>query len=505
MNTTTMIPTKTGLMERWHITRTHVKFYNKVLVSARYKAPLLLLSTTQEASNHKDGFKYLIYSALSEVISKHPIMSIVIEDEGSPIPKWRRVQKICFEDVVEIRSGGLRNGEDEDAWILEGHGKELERRDEMPLWRVRVTRPILGEDKDEEGMFGFTAAFYFHHAIGDGLSGNAFHLTFLSALNNLLSDPPSISNAEIIPPPKLPLIPTLEMGTKLGLTWWFVLKQIIKAFIWSPFDKLLWTGPPIKNPPVLPAVGDQKCFEIEAGMVKKLVKKCREENTSITALVTVLVARKMAIMNPTYSHFAGTIPFSLRKFTGHSERDMGNFVSNVAPLFSSAKRTERGYISCVSPEQRSDTGAYSEFKGKNLLSKDEVLWNSARETRAFMAAGTASPKNQMVGLLGFVKDLVPFFLKKFGQRREYTFEISNIGVVDGGIGAEGKERRVIFDKVLFSGSICTYAGPFEVMLATVKNGLMTVVVRWEKGVISDEDGRELARWLEEQLRGLDDV
>lgn len=424
-------------------------------------------------------------------------MSVAIEDEGSKEPKWKRVEKIDLEELVTIIDQDPRSNSD--SWILEGHGEFLDRVDEVPLWRVRVA--VLPSDLvgQSNGTFSFTVAFYFHHAIGDGISGGAFHLTFLSALNNILSNPTSLSLDSIIPVPKLPLIPTLEMGTPLGFTFWFVLKQIIKTFLWSPVDSKKWAGPNIKNPPTLPAIGDQKSFDIKPETLKKLVKKCRDEQTTITALVAVLAARKVAVMNPTYSHFAGTIPFSFRKFTGHSQRDMGNFVSNVVPHFSSEKKTPRGWISCVSPEVVTPIG--KDFEDENQK-EDEALWNSARETKAFILANTSSPKNQMVGLLGFVTDLVGFFYKKFGQRREYAFEITNIGVIDGGAGVEGEREKVTFDKVSFSGSICTYAEPFGISLASAKNGFMTVAVRWEVGVTSEEDGREMAEWLEGCLKGL---
>lgn len=490
-------------MERWNISRTHVKFYNKVQVAATYTAPLSLLNhpttTATTTTNQNEKFKALVYSALSETLKRQPIMSVAIQDEGSQEPKWKRVSKIDLDELVTIiDQDPLANS---DSWILEGHAAFLDRVDEVPLWRIRVA--VLPSDlRGENRTFSFTVAFYFHHAIGDGISGGAFHLTFLSALNHLLSNPTSVSPNSLIPVPKLDLIPTLEMGTPLGFTVFFVFKQIIKAFLWSPADSKKWAGPDIKNPPTLPAIGDQKSFEVEPEMVKKLVKKCRDENTTITALVAVLAARKVAVMNPSYSHFAGTIPFSLRKFTGHSMRDMGNFVSNVVPHFSSEEKTPRGYISCVSPSVPSAIG--KDFKDEHEH-QDKTLWNSARETKAFILANTASPDNQMVGLLKFVSDIVGFFNKKFGQRREFAFEITNIGVLDGGVDAGKEEERVTFDKVSFSGSICTYAEPFGISLATAKNGFMTVAMRWEVGVTSKEDGKEMAGWLEGSLRALGGV
>jgi hypothetical protein len=80
----------------------------------------------------------------------------------------------------------------------------------------------------------FTVSFFHHHAIGDGLSGGAFHLTLLDALNIILADRSTINPSPLVRIPLLSLLPTIEMGTPLPVSFFFALKKIFQAYIYNP-------------------------------------------------------------------------------------------------------------------------------------------------------------------------------------------------------------------------------------------------------------------------------
>lgn len=175
---------------------------------------------------------------------------------------------------------------------------------------------------------------------------------------------------------------------------------------------------------------------------------------------------------------------------------MGMFVSPVKPCYASEPNPPRGYISCASPPTL-----------QNPIDRDgdEVLWHSARQTRALIAQGTASNADQMVGMLKFVRDYRGYFLGLLGGKREHAFEVTNIGVVDGGAKhgeGEGEGSGVSFDTLVFSSDLCVYGDPFCVSIVTAKGGYMTVAVNWVVGVTEEGEARGLSTWLEEWLRGL---
>jgi hypothetical protein len=477
-------------MERFNIIRHHLHMYNSVHVSATYTIPSSLLLSPSPAS-----FKALIYTSLSRVLKAHPILNVTIQDEGSREPRWQRVPKINFDQIVKIFD---RDPETSlDGWLEEGLRTRVDRVDELVVWRVNVAVKESDLASSPETL-KFTLAFFGHHAITDGLSCAAFHSAFLDSLNALISDPSEITEQSIVETPKLPLIHSLEQGAKLPVTFLYALTLIFKTYIYDPHDPLEWAGPLIPSTtPTAPPIVSLRSFSLPPAQVQSLIQKCREEKTTITSLVIMLVARKLGEMYPSHKHFTATIPFSMRKFSGHSNRDMGVIVSNVQPKFSSEDKTPRGFISCAPSSPGSGSRS-----AKESAKVDEALWNSARAMKAQLVAKTASATNQTVNMLSFVSDYGRLFIQKLGTPREQAFEVTNITTIDGGLepGKEIDSKKATFDRAWFCGGLSTYGNPYVVSLVSVKGGYMNVCVTWEEGVVSKEDAAAMAAALEEGLR-----
>lgn len=99
-----------------------------------------------------------------------------------------------------------------DQWIEDACQLNFGRPEFLPLWRVRITRS-LSEGKD--GKVRFRVGVFFHHGIGDGVSGGAFHISFRDALNALLVKTNEMDTLvsledEIVFSPTLELLPNLE-------------------------------------------------------------------------------------------------------------------------------------------------------------------------------------------------------------------------------------------------------------------------------------------------------
>jgi hypothetical protein len=424
------------------------------------------------------------------VLKSQPILGVTIQDELSPEPRWQRLQTIDFTQIVKI----IEQDPEEcpDAWLQKGLRERIDRVDELAVWRiiVSVKKSELSPSSTYKGGLKFMLAFFGHHAIADGMSGAAFHYTFLEALNAHISSPSStpISDKAIVSVPKLPLVPSLEESANLALTILFIIMVIIKEFIYNPVDTLAWSGAPVtRTVPKTPSTPSLRSFALSPAQVSGLVNKCREENATVTALVLVLVARKLAQMYPSHKHFNSGIPFSFRRFTEHTPRDMGVLVSNLTPFFSSEPTTPRGFISCATDSTATDKSD----------SNDPKLWDSARKTKDFMRKKTASSTDQNVTMLKFASDYASFFMKKLGGWREAAFEVTNITTVDGG---EVGNEKAYFDKAWFCGGLSTYAAPYVVSMVSVKGGWMNVCITWEEGVISEAEAIEMAEALETGLK-----
>jgi len=407
-------------MERFNILRNYIKFYNNIQVMATYTIPRSVLKPSGTVEN-------LVYAAMKEVMGQQPIMGVTIEDDGIPEPKWVRLPTIDLKEVMKVVDADPFSNVD--ALVQDAHRAQFERMQELPLWRLLVMAKASAKDTDD---LCFAVGFFCHHAICDGISAAAFHLTFLDALNSVLSSSSATSSpSSILIVPALPLVPTLEMKTKLPLSLFFTLKQVIAAFIYSPTDPLAWTGPPISPNTPRPPICNTRSFTLPSHTIDALVTKCRNEKTSVTALTTVLVAQKLALMHPSHSHFSGKIPFSMRKFTGHTPRDMGCYVSQTLATFSSQAVTPAGYISCRNEP-------------------NEQLWESARACKSVIVERSLTTTDQDAGLLKFVaRDIPGWLMTMLGKKRDHAFEVSNIGVVDGGTGGD-IEGKAWFDRVMFS-------------------------------------------------------
>jgi hypothetical protein len=471
-------------MEKFFIFRNQLKFYNNIEVGATYTVPRSLLKIPLE-----DAFKSLIYSALAETLKSQPILGVTIEDEQSMNPKWTRLDRIDLRELVKIIQEESPSASVK--WIEAGHREPLDRIGELPLWRVVITVQEAALTASETRTVSFTMAFFCHHAIADGLSAGAFNLTFLDALNHLIDHASSIAYTPAIEVPKLSLVPNIELRTPLPLSFLFTLKQIIKNYIYNHDDPLEWSGPPIDVNLPRPPIPNIRSFSLPHTTVSRLISRCREEKTTMTALITMLTALWMGATYPKHKRFCGKVPFSLRKFSKHSPRDMGNYTSEAELYFSSETKPARGYIFCNTSSTKLTT------------ENDPKLWEGARECKAKIVKQSSTILNLKIGMTRFVSNYRKLFLGWLGTKREHSFELSNIGVLDGGVkvGEENKERAT-FDRARFSTALCTYGDPYTIFVATAKNGYMTVSLGWATGVVSGQEAVGLLEWLETELRRL---
>jgi hypothetical protein len=142
---------------------------------------------------------------------------------------------------------------------------------------------------------------------------------------------------------------------------------------------------------------------------------------------------------------------------------MVNYVSSFGHHFSSAG--ESGYIPC-----------------------GEFSWDAVRKCNAEIKGATSSPKNHRVGLLRFVSKYDGYFLKQVGHQREYSFQISNLGVVD-----VPHDGATSIDQIIFTQSSSVTGSALAYSIASVKGGDVIIATTWQKGVVEYE--------LEERVRG----
>ena len=404
----------------------------------------------------------VIFGALGQVINQHPALGITIFDETSKNPSWVRLKQIDLSKVVRFVNG--EKGGEITPIIESAHQTGFGSLEELPLWRIVVVCW-----PSEDVRYHIDVGIFFHHGMCDGKSGVAFHITFLHALNNL---PTAKKHPSIVDVPKLDMLPPIEEAHSLPLSIFFTLSQLLKS-IWpaSP-DTSCWKGRPISSEHNVTRL---RTVFLGSDVVENLTGLCRRRNVTITSLVTVIIARVLGETFPQYTRFTNTTAMSFRRFTGTDKQAMVNYVSSFGHRFSSTPTHD--CIQCGG----------------------EFNWDAVNVCQQEIRNATASPKNQLVGLLKFMNNYEGWLRKKVGQNREYSFEVSNVGIIDG---QETGEDNPSIRRMIFSQSSNVTGGAFLFSIASAKGGELAIALTWQEGIVEVDLAEKVLDTLELQLRSL---
>jgi hypothetical protein len=128
-----------------------------------------------------------------------------------------------------------------------------------------------------------------------------------------------------------------------------------------------------------------------------------------------------------------------------------------------------------------------------FVPSESMSWDTLRDYKMIIHGSASSSKNQIVGLLKYAGDLLNFFKNK---KRENAFEISNIGLVDGGMDGTGIAK---FRRFIFSQSANVTGNPYVFSIASVKNGDMCIALTWQEGILEEAKAKQVIKGLEADL------
>jgi hypothetical protein len=429
-----------GRFEKYNIVRNRLHYYNSVGVTARYH----LKHEDAETLDLQDT----VFAALKPVIAAHPALGVTIANEHSPDPSFMRLETIDLSRIVRFT---------DETVILEtiedDHQNPFES-ETLPLWRIVVSRPA------HDSMY---VCFFVHHGICDGTSGLAFHRTFQATLNDVLSNPP-VSASSLVDVPVQDMIPPVE-AFPLPISLCFMGREFIQA-LRGHDDPKCWRGAPVFATPNHTCL---RLLTLTNAQMTLINQTCHGAGVSFTALLTVLVARSLAKCIPDYPRFNCTTAMSFRRFTNTDQNAMVNYVSSFTHRFSAAGGS--GRVPC-----------------------GEFSWDAVRKCNAEIKAATSSPRNHRVGLLRFVSKYDGYFLGQVGHQREYSFQISNLGVVD-----VPKDGAAGIDKIIFTQSSSVTGSALVYSVASVKDGDVIIATTWQKGVVEYDLEERVRETLEMEL------
>ncbi|EED13569.1 conserved hypothetical protein [Talaromyces stipitatus ATCC 10500] len=411
----------------------------------------------------------LIFSALENVIQEHAILGVIPVGEDMPNPHFARLPQFDLQNVVTFV-------EREKSWdpdteidpeldeILEReHNQSFKQRyGELPFWRLVILH--TRSQSDAGSLPQFTACFVVHHAIGDGLSGIAFHRSFLSALGR--SDhagasrkSPGDNNPYLVTPARKDLIPCLEALHPLPISILYILGTIWRELVprWSG---TVWTAKDITDDPDMKR-SRFKSYSISASKTSKIIEISRGKNTTVTGVIeAILVYTVFNLLPKNYTILKVAGPISLRPILPSNLVD-----NNSIGTWSNSYVQEHNR-----PISDSAAKRYS------------YIWDEAVKVRTTIKGELAKEgRNVRTGLLKFVGDSHKFFQKNIGRPRGESIELSNLGVFSVPDGVESSGWKVC--KVLFSQAGNVVGSPLEVTLATGPNGRLNVGFSWLEGIV----------------------
>lgn len=401
----------------------------------------------------------VVFGAVTQLVNTHPVLGLSIIDEASRNPLWTRLRQIDLRQVITFRSG-VKDSEVAAA-IESTHQKPFGNLESLPLWRIHVVSNA--NDVNDS----ITVGFFFHHGICDGRSGVAFQVDFLKALQS-----PTVSRTRfsaVIDVPKLPLLPSLEEIHQLPLSVYFLATQIIKSILPPWKDDLCWTGGAITPDPQTTSL---RILFLEFEVVEQLSKLCRHHGVTVTALLTIMIARVLCGNLPTYERFTSITAMSFRRFTDTPSNAMLLSVSSFGHRFSKVRRN--GYLECGG----------------------DLNWDVVKTCHQEIQTATSSPKNSRVGLLRFLNDYGRWLQGQVGRKRDHSFEVSNVGVADVGI-EDGKPRM---KSLLFSQPRNVTGAALGFSVASVKGGDMGIALTWQEGVVARKTAEKVLADLDVELR-----
>ncbi|KAI9367050.1 alcohol acetyltransferase [Aspergillus egyptiacus] len=443
-----------GGLEKISTVRHPLKYYFNVAMSANYTIP----------DPYTLPLVDYIYKALETLINRHPVLSAIPLGEDTEDPYFVRLPEVDLAQPVSFRKRvqSFPEGDEQDSELesvlQEQHNTGFTA--PQPYWRLI----IFTDDANDKR---FTAAFVFHHALGDGTSGKAFHRTFLQALRETASLKPGEAK-QVITPPKTPLLPNLEAIHPLPISLLYLAKIILKELLPFGDDPKLWAAAPCQ----VPVKTNLRNIVFSAAETSALVKACRNHDTTVTCALQTAIARSIFAHIPEdYTRIAMAGAISCRSWLKEqiSDDEMGVWVQEFAETYT-----------------------------RKAVAQQTFPWSEAQRSRQTIQRELKlQSKNSSVGLLRYIKDYrKQLYEPKIGKPRKYACEVSSLGVVK----TENAQDAALpqIGRVVFSQSSSATGCAIQLSVVTGVDGCLAVAVSFQEGVV-DEGlmGKILGRFKEE--------
>lgn len=455
----------------------------------------------QSAGHNIPSLEDTVEKALAQAILEHPLFQVGLIHENSRKPSWVRLDRINLRNHVEWRTvSETENHEDVLREALEWQvNNRFTNLQTQPHWRSVILRPSDSDFIDV--VFGWD------HTAGDGMSGKFFHQSFLSSLNTVSGDkdfePLKDRSFQV---PVTPLTPPLERFLKFPISWGYLLGEGLRTL--KPASMASDSSKAVKwAPQKHPCTSRLSLVTVKEDALQSVLSACRQHQTTLTGLLNALTLVSLAARIPEDKAptFQTGTPICLRRFIppspeGYPGLNMEYTVANSVAywLFTFDRDTVTKVRQLVG-----DIRARPEAEGD----LEATVWSVATALRQELSKKLESGmKNDSLGLTKFVRDWRSFVEERTKAPRTVSFEISNLGVMNGELQKEkdrsGDGGGWTVEQAIFTQS-ASVAGPaITINPIAVKGKGFTMTCVWQTEVV---DSGLIQGWssdLETWLNGL---
>ncbi|KAJ5159656.1 uncharacterized protein N7482_006660 [Penicillium canariense] len=442
--------------ERRTITREDLGLYNALVIAAVYEF----------SSKEVDVTSHEIFTApLKFCIQQYPFLGVAVKDKHTERPFYEVVSTIDLENHINIIQPNDLGTEGENDIFQKVLPPILDRPwpADLPPWRI-VVLPLASKGSAISRCF---VSFAFSHALGDGMVGVLFHRTFLEAWQQSTTIRERESFLAIPPTRTLPA--PFDTPERLPISWRFLLGPLIAVYLpkvlndilglhasASPIDAGTWTGSPIFFKSEATVTSRVRLLEIDPPLLQNALRASRSHDTKLTATLHQLIIRALGKVVPSQdvTNFVSGTPVDMRGSIGALGSAWGLYVS--------------GYYE-MHPRQDAMQATFS-----------DEMWTAASSMTKSLAECAMRLQDQAIGLLRYVPSIRDWMTGKLGDRRDSSYELSNLLAFDG---ASGANDRCRISKMVFLQPGNALSAPLVFNLISVKGGSLVIAVSWQIGAL----------------------
>jgi hypothetical protein len=320
-------------------------------------------------------------------------------------------------------------------------------------------------------------AFSFSHALGDGISGLAFHKSFLAGLQ----DPTA---AQYHKPAKGSMPEPFDTRKNLPISLGYLLAPALGQYLPKFVSKALGLRPAVSTITPTTWLGNRtvfldaehrsgvRVFKLEGAVVDKLVQKCREHDTKLTSLLHQVIIHALSVALPDDSKsdsFASQTAINMRHHVKVSNDTMGLYVTGYFDVHSRTTDTTK-------------------------------IWTSAKAMNTKLHACSNTLQDQSIGLLRFLLSIRSWTAGHMGGSRDASYELSNLLAFDPGVHHEGSAWTL--GNMAFAQPANVTGAPLAFNVVARRSQNLVCTVTWQVGALGVEKGEDEGEFVDRVVEGV---